>query len=238
MYCKYGNYQHPANEVNLARLDVRARYSPRLLKTSLIFTMYAEGELLADGQSAINSRIGELINAYSVDGQDFGLYQDDGTPTHHLMRSNDPASITGVRVINRSWPQGDAAEFAVKRTFAITLQAEYTAADSQLFQWEESVELIGNCGPRFDVVETYDGPIVQQLALRTSMKIIQSGSAIGYGGYIMWPGSLLPSYEHQELRRVGRGSGKRQGQQILFFPSHWLYTHTLPTYTEVSPVSR
>jgi hypothetical protein len=238
MYAKYGNHQHDANEVNIARMDVRARYSPRLLKTSLIFTIYLEGELLADTQATINDKIGTLINAYSVDGQDFGFYRDDGTITHHRLINSDPAAITGVRVINRSWPQGDAAEFAVKRTFSITLQAEYTAADSQIFAWEETVELIGNCGPRYEIVETYDGPVVQQLALRTSMKIIQSGSAIGYGGYVMWPGPLLPSLEHQELRRHSWGSAKRQGRLTLYYPSSWLYTHSSGIYREPVPVTR
>jgi hypothetical protein len=238
MFARYGNFQHPANEVNIARMDVRARYSPRLLRTSLIFTIYLEGELLADTQATINDKIVALANAYSVDGLDFGFYRDDGTVTSHRLPSNDPASITGVRVINRSWPQGDAAEFAVKRTFAITLQAEYTSADSQLWAWQESVEFIGNCGPRFEVIETYEGPIVQQLALRTSMKIIQSGSAIGYAGYVMPPGPLLPGIEHQEQRRVSLGSAKRQGRLALFYPSSWVYTHTAGLYTETFPVTR
>lgn len=239
MYAKYGNHQHPANEVNIARMDVRARYSPRLLRTSLIFTIYLEGELLANTQADINDKIGELIAAYEDDGKDFGFYRDDNSITHHRLPSNVPEAITGTRVINRSWPQGDAAEFATKRTFAITLQAEYTSADSQIFHWEESVEVIGNCGPRWEWVETYEGPVQQIINQQSTVqKIVQSGSAIGYGGYVLPPGSLIPSIEHQDQRRVTFGSAKRQGRLALFYPSSWVYTHTSGTYREVFPVTR
>lgn len=238
MYASYGGFQHPDNEVNIVRVEHRARFSPRNKRLTTIRTIYLEGEILADTQSALDAAVAAREDAYKYDGNDFGFYTDAGALTRHRLIQNDPYNLSGVRVINQSWPKGDAAEFATKRTFSVTLQAEIITADSQIVEWQETVEYVGNCGPRYEIVETYLGPVSQLLCKRTSQKIIQSGSALGFQGYILPPGPLLPSIEHQDLRRSALVSGKVMGRVALFYPSSWTYIHTSDRYREVAPVTR
>ena len=72
--------------------------------------------------------IDELENAYTNEGSDAGLYQDDGSgnigvKTPHFLDSS--LSIGGVKIQSLTYPQGDPSEYATKRTFAITLFADF-----------------------------------------------------------------------------------------------------------------
>lgn len=238
MYARYGSYQHPDNEVNIARIQKRARYSPRMRKLTTIVTLDLEGELLETTQSAIDAKIEQLATAYSQDGFNFGLFTDADVLTNHKLMSTDANCVCPVRVLSHSFPTGDPAEFATKRTFHITLQAEFLTPESQLVSWDESVEYVGNCGERHEVVETYDGPVSQRVAKRTSQMIIQSGSAVALQATFLPPGPLLPLIEHPHIRRVKLNSGKVMGRLPLFYQTDWTYTMQSERYREVFPVTR
>lgn len=228
MYFRYGSYTHPAGEVNLARYLVREKKSNRGRRISLIHTMFLEGEICAYGQAAITARIEQLIDTYSVNYQDAALYQDDGQPTPHSLFNGRPDCISGVRVVQRSWPKGDGAEYATGRTFSITIEAEFDAAESQIIAYEESITIVGNCGPRIEVVELATGaPVLQVLNQKTAQRIIQSGSSIGYGGYVLPFGSLYPTFEHVDRRIEKPGTPAFQGQGYRYYPFQWTYFHSL-----------
>lgn len=238
MYARYGTYQHPDNEVNIARVAKRCRYSTRLRKLTTIVDIVLEGELLADTQATIDAKILQLENAYSVEGRDFGFFTDAGALTNHQLISTAANCVTPVRITGPSYLQGDAAEFAVKRTYQIVLTAEFLTPDSQLVEWFESIEYVGNAGPRYEYADTYEGPIRQLVNKRTMQKIIQSGRAVALQTPILPPGSLLPAFELQDQRRVTLGSGRRLGRMALFYPTEWTYTHITPSYQEIFPVTR
>lgn len=238
MYARYGTYQHPDNEVNIANVDRQCRYSTRLRKLTTIVTINLQGELLADTQATIDAKILQLQLAYATDGFDFGFFTDAGVLTNHRLLSTDPSCVCPVRVMRLSFPVGDPAEFAVKRTYSIVLQAEFLTPDSQLVEWRETIEYIGNCGPRWEVAETYEGPIKQLVNQRTSQKIIQSGRAVALQAVFLPPGPVLPGYELPDQRRVTLGSGRRLGRLALFYPTEWTYLHIAPSYTEVFPTTR
>lgn len=237
MYFKVGGYQHPDGEVDLVRMDVRHRLSPRGKRMSIVYTMFLKGEFCTTGgQSAVNDRIGELIAAYDVPFvTSAGLYMDDGTPTHHYLTSSDPACISGVRVVQRSWPEGGPDEFVNGRTFSATLEAEYLDVESQLLAWEESVEIHGTCGPRVEVVELETGPPILQLVNeRTAQRIIQTGQALGFSVHVLPPGPLFPSLEHVDRRREKWGSGTNRGQAATHYPTAW--TYVMSTAIPQSPI--
>lgn len=238
MYWRYGTYQHPDNEVNVVNVTRKRRYSTRLRTLTTIVSVVLQGELLADTQSAIDAKIAQLQAAYAIDGFDLGFFTDAGVLTNHRLISTDPSCVTPVRILDLSFPVGDAAEFAVKRKYQIVAQAEFLTPDSQLVEWHESVEYVGNGGPRWEIVDTYEGPIRQLVAQRTATKIIQSGRAVALQTPILPPGSLLPAFELPDQRRVTLGSGRRLGRLALFYPTEWTYFHVCPTYQEVFPVTR
>lgn len=236
MYFQYGTYRHDDNEVNLTRMNIRYRLSPRGLRLSRIITLYLQGEICEDTQAEITAKVQELINAYSVDYVNCALHQDDGTATPHGLDNG--TSLTGVHVIQRSWPKGGPSEYATARTFSVTLEAEYPDTDSQLVEWEESLSYVGNTGPRFIVQDTYFGPFAQLTALKTTQRIVQFGRAVGFTAYVLPPGPLFPLIEHQDRRMVTLGSGKMQGQVACYFPTSWAYHFSTDVSIEAAPTTR
>lgn len=223
---RYGSYTHPAGEVNLTRMNVRHRLSPRGRRLSTIYTMYLQGEICAGSQSTISQRIDELIAAYSVDYQDAALLDNSGNPTRHGLTNDDPFCISGVRVLERSWPKGGPAEYATARTFSVTLEAEYADVESPLVAWQETLRFIGDCGPRFDVIETWGGPYPYISTLSTAQRIVQSGVAVGFNAHVDPPGSLFPDIEHRDRRDIELDGGKNQGRLNCYFQTRWTYYHT------------
>lgn len=228
MFFRYGDFTHPAGEVNLTRFNIRGLFGPRGQRLKTVYTMFLDGEICADGPAAITTRIAELVEVYSHNYRDAGLYLDDGTLTPHHLQSNRFDCISGVKVIQRSWPEGGPTEYATGRKYSITLEAEFDDADSQVVEWQEQVAVVGNCGPRIEVVEVSQGPpLLQLLNQRTAQRIIQSGSSIGYEGYVESFGPLYPTFEHVDQQLIRRGTPKAQGRGYRFFPLQWTYYHSL-----------
>ena len=221
---KYGGYSHPANEVNLTRMDARYVMSPRGRRESKIVTMYLRGELQDTGTPLL-SAIANLNAVYATDYQDAALYLDDGTETPHSLKNNQ-FSMTGVRIIHRSFPQGDGAELATKRTFSVTLQSEYIDAADGLLAWQEELEFIGDCGPRIEVEETFFGPIGYVTAVATAQRIVQRGHAIGLTAYVAPNGPTFGNTDHQERRRLKFRSGRMRGAFATHFGTAWQYEYT------------
>lgn len=234
----YGAFTHLANEVNLVRFDVRHRYSPRGKKLTRLITANLLGELQYDTQAALTARIQEIIDVYSQDLLDWRFRQDDGADTPHGL-TNSGDCVSGVRVRQRSWPVGDAAEYATKRTFSVTLQAEYADVETTLVYWKEEIRYRGNCGPRFEVVDTFLGPFFYQTAVATAQHIVQRGEAVGYLAYVEPPGPAFPASEHFDRREIDLGSGTNQGVEVAFFPTRWAYHFTSAVnLAGVPPISR
>jgi hypothetical protein len=233
-FFRYGGHQHPVNECNLVRVDQRNSLSPRGRRLQNTLTFYLMGELQYTGAELI-AKCSDLINAYRNDYGNAALYYDNGTATTHQMDNG--TSVSGVRVLHRSWAKGDAAELANKRTFSIVLQASYDDCEDQIVSWTERLRYIGNTGPRFEVIDTFNGPQFLQTAAVTAQRIIQTGVAVGYSAHPLPPGPVFPGFEHQDQRQVELISGRMQGQGARFFPTTWQYVHTLPTYSETIPLT-
>jgi hypothetical protein len=231
----YGGYTHDENELNLVRADYRTVLSSRGRRLNNVVTFHLFGELIDTGSSLITAAR-NLMLAYQNDYRDF-RYSVDGVTAHEMLNSS-PDNISGVRVVHRSFAKGDAAELAVKRSDTSSLQATYDTCEDDLVYWQESVHYIGNTGPSYDIVQTFNGPISVLTALSTPQRIIQKGKAVGYFGYVLPPGSYLPNSEHQDQREVELTGGTQVGQAARFYTTEWCYRHTTGIYTEIFPQVR
>ncbi len=234
-YLQWGGYRHPDWEMNLASYTKRARLSPRGRIISYIYTMRLEGEILADGVTPITTRMNQIAAAYIVQNQDAKFYVDGVLTPNQLLNGG---SVTGNKVIEMSNPRGDAAEYANKRCMAVVLQGEYEDAESQLIDYEETIQMVGDCGPRDEWFGGFIRPVRQEICKATTMHIVQSGRAVGWAGYVLAPGPVWPLIEHRERRSVEYGTPQFLGQAHRLYPSRWTYIHETNAYTETFPLPR
>lgn len=239
MRFSYGNFTHRDNEAKLMAFYVRHRLSDRGRRVSVINEMHLQIEctLPADGtvyttataQAWLAGRISQIINAYANDYGDAKFYHDDGTLTRHSMLN--AGSLSGVRVVQRSWPSGDGAEYATTRTGYVVLRCEYPDVESQLYSLSEWVQSIGTGGPRWRMqdLET-NRPRRYNLNQFTHQKVIQVGRATGFQGYPLSSFGPLygPQFEHEDVRVVAPGHPRYAGNGFIMYPISWSFRFSLP----------
>lgn len=230
-YFMYGNYQHDNDEVVLTSMEIVPRFSERGMRMETTYRLNLYGELIATGTELLQ-KIEELATVYSVDNLSAGLYMDDGTPTIHRLPQDDPNNISGVRVVHRAWPVGDAAELATVRTFSIRLEATYRDISSEILYFQEVIRHYGNGGPEWRMQHFAAGPPVPVvIAQQTSQKIEQSGMCVGYDGYplVRVPRPILPQWEHREQRVFDTLSPHFNGAGFSEYGVRWVYVMEQPT---------
>lgn len=223
MYFKYGDHQHPDNEVTIVSFRKRRRLSQRGWSKSLIYSMELHGELDASTQSNLKDKIEELEAAYANDGLDAVFYHDDDTASPYKIISSDTMSGTIIRDLQ--FPYGmEPEEYATQIKFRIVIEAEAKYSEKQILYFIETLQFLGNCGPRWKSVECAWGPpIVQLVSEQTVQKIIQEGRSMGLDGYPLYPGPLWPLLEHQHLRRVQLIGPKEWRNDRIEYGVRWRY---------------
>lgn len=216
MILKFGNYSHAQNEaeVVLTRDEVVGNGG---FRTGYKDRWVISGLLEAASQSAMTTAINAMYSAYSIDGQDVGLYLDDGTTlTSHFINSR--STMSGVHVVSGpSFPEGKGAEYSTFRTYSITLEAEYLVPAGQtergLISWMDMISYQGTGGPRRVIRRPLNGtPIIQTTHQRTPVKIMQRGTAIGRSDYPSPSTPLFPDAQlDPEQQTIDRKSPKRSG---------------------------
>lgn len=240
MYVRYGTITHDDGKVLLTNFTTERVLSQRGLPERTRKTATIRGYVTGDTQSSLKTKIALVEAGYGINGQDFGLYHDDGIVSAHYMPSS--TSITGVRVVGgvRWEVDNPAAEYATQRTFSVTLTADYIASDSdQLLFWYETLSIVGNGGPRNVVVETITGtPIQQTVNRRTSVRAVQSGRAIGLASYPTFPVPLWPQYFLSDQGQTTEESPRRDGTNFVEFPISWSYQFHSPVPLFGNPNAR
>lgn len=238
MQATYGSFPHPANEVTLSSVAAQRIRNPRgftyLLRKRVqlagVIVLNTSGLTTAQAQSAIRTAIQTRELAYSVDGGNFTFLHDDGSLSAHSL--DNASAIGGVRVVDFSFPKGDAAEYATQRTFTVTLEADYPLASGGLMSFQETIEVTGTGGPRKIIIETLNGDAQEQIVnQKTKVTITQRGSAVGYLSYPVAdiPGPVSPDAERQDRRQVSYGSPTNQNGSFINWPVNWTYYHELTT---------
>lgn len=230
---QYGGFVHPDWQMNLMTMQVRTRVSPRGMMLSRVMNMHLRGEIqTVIGTDDITSQLNAILDAYYVQNQDAKFFVN-GSLTPHQFPNGE--SISGNKVMQISHPFGDGSEYANRRTIDIVIQSEFEDPESQLVQWDESVQFISNTGPRDEWFQGFVRARKQRICKRTVETIIQAGSSIGWAGYALPLGPLLPLSEHQEQRTVRLGHPRCIGQALRLYPCSWSYTFQMDNYTETAP---
>lgn len=226
MYFRYGNYTHPSNTVDMTSIQAQRMYSPRNRLAFTRWTLTCQGHFCVSGQSDIKDQLAEFEAAYADDWKDVGLYHDDGSKSAHYLTNR--TSINGVRVANVVYPSKEA-EYASGRSFAMTFQADYLNIEDQIYEFEETVQMVGSSGPSWSLELNYRGPprIVVNHS-HTVQKIVQQGKAVGLEAPPALPAPLLSeNYEHMDQRMVVRQSARKIGRHAnLLFPLQYRYVYS------------
>lgn len=242
MFFRIGSFQHPDNLVNTVAFNQRnilnSRGRVQLTRKTLHIqvTLIAVGTTPDEVQASLTSQIQDIESAYSSNGQDAGLYQDDGTVTPHFLDSS--RSIGGVRVLNLDFQKNDGAEYATQRTVNITLEADF-ASSQAIVSFQESLSFVGTAGPQYAWVQVLNGPPQRQtLKQKTTQMITQAGSGVGFLSAISVPPPLLPRLEHLGRRRITPGAPRLDNNRFVDFPTSWTYVFESPTPIQLQPTRR
>jgi hypothetical protein len=233
---------HVANQVNCLSVEWIPQHSPRGYRTVATKRLHLEGFVKSDeavaatAQTDLESKSLAIINAYLTQNiTEAALYDDSGVRTHISLQEGD--TLSGIRVVRFGFHKGEPQEFASERAFRVILEADYLQLESQLIQYQESMQIIGTGGPVFDWQLYFDALRTRTLntktvrkfliAPRSPQKIIQSGEAVGFEAYpIPSPPLLSFPYEDENLRVIERLSPLRNRYHSEFYTTRWSYTFT------------
>lgn len=219
---RYGGYSHEAGEVTIASISVRADFSARGEPVLSRMQWQIQGQLNANDPADLTAKLRNLEGAYNNQAQDAGLYFVGGGPTAHYLPNG--TSIGGVRSLGVSYPKGDGAEYTTFRNYSITLEADYPFAGTNLLEYRETLRFVGTCGPEWIYLFPLTGePERQQVLAKTTQKVTQSGSAMGFLSRPSPPPPLWPANEHEQARTIGPTSPRVLRGRQIDFGIEWSY---------------
>lgn len=235
MYWKYGNYRFDDHAVSFVKrmppirdnAGVIYQWAPEYTLTGEI--RIADTGTVAGNQAAMTAKLAEFEAAFSQQYKDLVFYDDAGNPTVHKLLNQQ--TLGGVKLLtNIEYPTSQGAEYAISRTFQITIGAEVSAnqggGGSGVVNWFESLTFEGTGGKRSVWQTMIEGPpIRQQVAQFTTIRAVQSGNAVGNIGYIPFPAPIYGSDVEHEDRRVWKRSTPQNfgGNGGTNYPSEWAY---------------
>ncbi|WP_437187866.1 hypothetical protein SH668x_001277 [Planctomicrobium sp. SH668] len=223
MIFKYGSYTHERKEVTV-KVSSEVVRTPRDVAYGMNVRIDVSGSIFGDSQSALIQNIQALIAAYAFDGQDVSLTFNDGTPTPDLTIRNID-TIGGVRVL--SIPTLDVrnlAEYSTYWDYSISLEATIKSGAVQMGNWlwefDESIEVIGLGGPTFTHVPLKWFRWQKQRNRSNSLcRATQSGTITGLGGYLpnLLPGPRWPDDLVNDSVRIRYSQPTRLGNTYMLF---------------------
>ena len=235
MYVKYGTFQFDPSEAGLA---VRAQFirSRRGFKAYQRVQYDIDGEICENNQYDVTTRLNQIIAAFSVDGQDIGLYHDDDSPSTHFMGSNWATNLTGNQVLYKDFPVTEHGEYTSGRKFKLAVGALLYNADVSLIEHADSLNRISNAGQQWRWKRNKWWGFYPILEAPSTMQVIHH---VGYRvGMDTWPLPITPFYsppfEANHLRRVTQRNPIRHPQGYTEFRTDWHYVYTLPTFDDIS----
>jgi hypothetical protein len=187
-------------------------------------------------QAATSSLLTAALNAmeggYRIQGQNCGLFYDDGTASFHGVVSGNTLGGTRVTVLP-SFPVGGAgtAELSTFRSYSIELEWELPLGSNPgnvMISFHERLSFEGTGGPEFGYLPVTEGvPPKQLLQQVTPVRITQAGSAVGYLAYPPPMPPLYPDSVHAQTSKLSRGEPRRVGPfgspNWTDFPIEWSY---------------
>jgi hypothetical protein len=239
VYIKYGNFQFEPWEASLSSVSIQALYSPRRFKQTQIIQMTVTGDVVATGQYNVGTRLAQIRDAIAVDGKDFGLYHDNGTPTVHFLESNNPLNLTGNQIAGKFFPADEGAEYISGRQFGFVVKAEIDDAETPLTEYRDTIKATGDCGPIFRWDNTEAGLRVEKLTPNSYQHVIHEGFA---RTNVPWFFPPAPYYDRPfhlgHLREIAYIGPDRYPQGFKGYTTQWKYHYILPIDTFNTPTIR
>lgn len=226
MYLTYGNtLTFTAGEAWPVFFGQQRRYNPRGMAQSVVKTMQVEGTIIASGQAAINTRVGQILTALELEGGSAIFHMDTGADTHIALPS---AGSRGVRILQNTLTMEEGkAHFATGLPFSITFEAEYPIADLDPYvEYQETITRAGTGGPRKVWQELDFGVSIEQIvSTNTPVTYTQQGFAVGASGYPPFPPAIY-GYDDPD-NSISYDAPQRDGLVYINFPIRWNYRKTV-----------
>lgn len=235
MYFRFGNYVHANNEVNLTTQreniydDARRPIGYRERWT-------LQGQLQQSTPALVSAAQGALEIGYTQRASSAGLYFDDGTPTPHYINANN--TFGGIMVVTPpGFPDGTRIQFVNARDYVIVLESEvYSRNSYNIIAYTESIEIMGEGGPRIVMIETRNTtPQLQQVSAATGVTVVQSGSATGRFFYPPRQTPLFPQYVNSPETRRGKKDPQLMFDRYTNYQVTWSYTMLIPFRVDAQP---
>lgn len=223
MYLAYGSYTHASGEVQL-QISRQSTYGENGIRRGSLVRWTIDGRLHAADIASLTTAIAALETAYSVDGYNLALYNDDASLTAHTLISS--TSLSGVKIVSLDYPSGDGSQYTTYRDYRITAEAEYSVSSSNILNWNETLSFSGG-GPLVVWLPALTGPPQRQIARQqTTYKCQQSGTATGLASYpAAAPPLFGPDVEHVSQRQFSLGTPRLTARGLgTEFPVSWSYS--------------
>lgn len=238
MQIGYGVYRHPTYEASLVSFVSRPNLTPRGFKKSTIVTAHVQGDIVlaaGEDQYDLTSKIQDLSDAYALDGYDWGLYHDDNSPTPHFLEND--TSLSGTRIIYKSFPSANGGEYASGREFAYAVQAEYLTPESIILDYRETITHKGTTGPRRVWKQRpRQAPYYEYTHPSSTQLIIQEGYAVTLLTYLDPPDPLAGApYEDLTQRMIQRIGPTRHPNGFEGYTVKWRYVFESNTIIPAFP---
>jgi len=197
MYFTYNGYTSSVGEAAIQWDISRLPADDTGLVAKKVYTVTVNGTLVNfNGPNSIDTQVDTLEAAFLSNNFDFTYFTPTGTKVLFLDSSE---SIGRVKVTNINYPDGSAAEWSTKRSYVITLTAEFdddNIADKDIVAYTESINIYGG-GRRLVLQESITSkPVGYQTATDTIYYCNQTGTIVGFED---WPDIPAPIFPGNEL---------------------------------------
>jgi len=234
-----GGYEHEPGECYPAGVTFERLKSKRNIKYATVVRMKVAGSLVGNlTRAEIKTKMQAMAVAYNTDYQDATFEYSDGSLTSHQMLNDDVNSLSGNKIIERSWDNQYDTELANTRSFTFTVEAIYIDVDASennanRLQWDETATSIGDGGPTWRIYNNWGStPIKEQISSSSSITWVQQGIIFSNYSYPLAPHGMTPAAtlfpladEHREQRQITLISPREYGHNNPSRPGAWNYTH-------------
>lgn len=223
MRITYGSYQFDPNCVAMEMSITPVRDQRGVLRFR-DKEVRLSGALRADTQANFKTLIQQFEAAMSIDGLDFTLLHDDGTPSAHTMINAE--TYYGVRVGPIRWLNKTPAEYVTVRHFEVTLTARYIAGNIPLIsEYRETITVYGTgVGPTV-YTPCLDGSVHSQIVYPVlPIQVVQQGTAKGSIDYPKFPAPVMSTnYQQHPQTQKSRIKPRKQGTVATDYGIAWTY---------------
>lgn len=233
MQLSYGTYNFPAGQVEVIPSFESIRDSAGR-PMQYRWTIDARGMLLIDptvsaalSPYSLSTNDNLMRTALSKVNQNLTLFDDFGRRTSIDFQTNNV--IVPMQCISLNYPNGGSGEFVTKREFSARFQVTYENLNrvGSYISYNERVQIMGSGGRVLRWQNAINGPPVPvEVYPETTIRVIVSGSAVGYEKYPDVPnGPLHPIFLQNPDQVITEDEPKFMGGLIREYPVSWRYVY-------------